>query len=252
MTRLIPPLMSILLTSACAQVNSDKWELVFSDSGSGDWADQWFLEGANGRVENGPGGMEFSAGPEWGDDASHAVLWTKQSFEGDLRIEFDYTRLDSLTKNAVNILYIQATGLGTEDSPTDIRQSTAQRVVPRMASYFLNMNAFQISYAVSGEGRVPYVAARRYPAESEEAFETGTRIQPVYQNEELFRTGETYHITAVKEGDQLTFSAERDGRMSTFEWDTSVFPPIIEGRIGLRLMYARSSRFKNVEVYVRK
>jgi hypothetical protein len=225
-------------------------EMVFSDPGAGDWKERWFLEGLKATVEYEKGGLVFSSGPVPMEQASHAVLWTNQSFKGDIRIEYDYTRLDSMTTStAVNILYIQATGLGTEDSPTDIFLSTNQREVPWMKSYYLNMNALHISYATTGPKRANYVAARRYPAENQESFMQGTMIQPVYENVDLFRPGETYHVTVLKEDGILSFTAEREGGVHTFEWDTSAFPPVTEGRIGLRHMWARSSRYQNIRVF---
>jgi len=77
----------------------------------------------------------------------------------------------------------------------------------------------------------------------------GTMIQPIYEDIHLFKPGETYHVTATKEGSRLTFTAERDGKTNTFEWDTSAFPPVIEGRIGFRHMWARSSRYQNIRVF---
>lgn len=233
-----------------AQADGDGWEVVFSDPGTGDWQEQWFVEGLKATVKYDEGGMVFTSGPVPMEQASHAVLWTKQSFEGDIRIEYDYTRLESMTEApSVNILYIQATGLGTDESPTDIYRSTTQREVPWMKSYFLNMNALHISYATTGPKRSNYVAARRYPAKDQESFMDGTMVQPIYENVYLFEPGETYHITALKEGNRLTFTAEREGKTHTFEWDTSTFPPITEGRIGFRHMWARSSRYQNVRVF---
>ena len=58
--------------------------------------------------------MTLTAGPEFKNDAHHMVLWTKDTFQGDLKIEYEYSRIDEAT-NCVNILYIQATGSG--DSP---------------------------------------------------------------------------------------------------------------------------------------
>ncbi len=135
---------------------SKNWRLAFSDSGSQDWTKEWFLEGGKAKVENTEDGMMFSAGPVPMEQASHAVLWTKQSFAGDVRIEYDYTRLDAMTDaTAVNILYIQATGLGTTESPKDILLSTKQRDVPWMKLYLLNMNALHISYSTTGPNRAP-------------------------------------------------------------------------------------------------
>lgn len=241
-----------LLLAGCTSTISNDWKLAFSDSGSSDWKDGWFVEGAKAAVVSSDEGMVFTSGPVPLEQASHAVLWTKRSFSGDVKIEYDYTRLDSMTnETAVNILYIQATGLGTEESPTDIFLSTNQREVPWMKSYFLNMNALHISYATTGPKHARYVAARRYPAAALKDFQNGTQIQPVYENINLFKSGETYHITAVKEANRLSFTAEREGKTHAFEWDTSAFPPVIEGRIGFRHMWARSSCYKDIKVYVR-
>jgi hypothetical protein len=246
-------LLMLLSCGIMAQACEDDWEIVFSDPGVGDWQENWFVEGLKANVEYDEGSLVFSSGSVPKEQASHAVLWTKQSFRGDIRIEYDYTRLESMTEAAsVNILYIQATGLGTGASPTDILLSTRQREVPWMKSYFLNMNALHISYATTGPKRANYVAARRYPAKDQESFMQGTMIQSIYEDVDLFRAGETYHITALKKGNRLMFTAEREGKTHTFEWDTSAFPAVTEGRIGFRHMWARSSRYQNIRVYEKK
>ncbi|VGO14055.1 hypothetical protein PDESU_02612 [Pontiella desulfatans] len=246
-------ILTVLLLSGCASSASSEWKLAFSDSGSEKWQEGWFLEGAKASVVNGETGMTFSSGPVPLEQASHAVLWTKQSFSGDIKIEYDYTRLDSMTnETAVNILYVQATGLGAEELPNDIFKSTQQREVPWMKSYFLNMNTLHISYSTTGPKRSHYVAARRYPAADLTHFQKETQIQPIYENIDLFQPSETCHITAVKEGRRLVFSAERDGKIHSFDWDCSSFPPVTEGRIGFRHMWARSSCYKNIKIYTKK
>ena len=243
-------LLTLLSYNARADECEDNWEVVFSDPGAGDWQEHWFVEGLKATVEYDEGSIVFTSGPVPKEQASHAVLWTKQSFEGDIRIEYDYTRLDNMTEaTSVNILYIQATGLGTESSPADIYLSTKQREVPWMKSYFLNMNALHISYATTGPKRAHYVAARRYPAKDQESFMHGTMVEPIYEDVHLFQPGETYHITALKEDNRLTFKAEREGKTHTFEWDISDYPPVTEGRIGFRQMWARSSRYQNIRVF---
>ena len=95
------------------KVNESKeWSLQLSDSCTGNWQDNWFLDGLVATVENSEKGMNFAAGPEHKNDAHHGVLWTKKSFKGEVKIEYEYTRTDSQLIN-VNILYIQAQGIGT-------------------------------------------------------------------------------------------------------------------------------------------
>jgi hypothetical protein len=116
------------MNSACfsQQRDFDKlmqlpWKEVFFDKGSDDWKKHWFLDGKKAAVENGKDGMLFSAGPVARENASHAVLWTKKSFTGDLKIEYDFTKMDKATK-AVNILYIQATGKEEDPYVKDITE----------------------------------------------------------------------------------------------------------------------------------
>lgn len=58
----------------------EKKELLFEDNGTEDWTQKWFLDGTKARVEYLPTGMYFAAGPNPGNDISHAVLWTQQTF----------------------------------------------------------------------------------------------------------------------------------------------------------------------------
>ena len=123
---------------------STDWQLEFYDHCSGDWQSQWFLDGLRAEIENTKDGMVFSAGPVEGDHACHAVLWTKDSFKGDVKIEYNYTRTDTRTI-WVNILYIQATGVDPYSS--DISEWNDLRNIPYMSTYFMNMKTLHISYA---------------------------------------------------------------------------------------------------------
>ncbi|MFM8886595.1 MAG: hypothetical protein ACKOKC_09305, partial [Chthoniobacterales bacterium] len=96
---------------------------------TGDWRDKWFLDGEIGAAETTPAGLRVSGGPRFGQDAHHTVLWTKDSFEGDVKIEYDYTRLD-FENRAVNILFIHATGSGTGPYARDITEWNELRKVP--------------------------------------------------------------------------------------------------------------------------
>jgi len=114
--------------TAYEQAATGDWQKVFSDPCTGDWRKQWFLDGEVGTVTSGPEGMTLNAGPEFKNDAHHMVLWTKLSFEGDLKIDYDYTRTDNETR-CVNILYIQAAGSGKGPYARDISQWNALRKV---------------------------------------------------------------------------------------------------------------------------
>ena len=72
------------------------------------------------------------------------VLWTRNSFTGDLRIDYSYTRLDDETR-CVNILYIQATGYGEGQYAKDISKWNGLRRVPAMRMYFDHMHTYHIS-----------------------------------------------------------------------------------------------------------
>ncbi len=227
------------------------WKLVFDDNCTQNWQTNWFLDGEIARVENTEKGMHVTAGPEFGNDAHHMVLWTKQSFEGDVKIEFDYTRTDNETK-AVNILYIQATGTGKGDFKKDISVWNHLRTVPSMRTYFNNMNALHISFAAfpNDEETQDYVRARRYPVTVEKAFGQ-LEIPPTYFDTDLFKTNETYKITVIKTDAELYFKVEGKELSKIFSWDTSRLDPLKEGRIGLRHMYTRSAIYKDFKVYAK-
>ena len=229
--------------------NFKTWNLVFNDKGDKDWTQHWTLDGLIAKVKNSEDGMHFKAGPEYGNDAHHAVLWTKESFTGDIKIEYDYIRTDSATK-CVNILYIQATGYEEEIYKKDISEWRDLREVPAMSIYFQNMNLFHISYSAFGnqENSFHYVRARRYPKPDNKPFKV-TQLDPSYDKQGLFKTGQTYHITAIKTKEHLFFNMESKDGTELFEWDISNVSPIKEGRVGLRQMYTRSSLYKNFKIY---
>ena len=101
--KVVPELTACLngTQQAFKQASAGNWQDGFSDEGTGDWKENWFLDGEVGRVSTGTDGMSLTAGPQFKDDSHHMVLWTKDSFKGDLKIEYEYTRLDS-EKRCVN------------------------------------------------------------------------------------------------------------------------------------------------------
>jgi len=238
------------------------WKLVFDDSctgenGSGKWSDKWVLDGDLAHVEQSAAGMTLYTGERRLKDAAHAVLWTRRPFEGDLKIEYDFTRVDVDTlANTVNIIYIEATGSGEGPYSRDIMEWRDLRRVPAMKTYFDNMNTYHISYAVRGDPDVDeYIRGRRYMPDKKLGLK-GTDLRPEYGWQGLFRPGVTYHLTFIKSGNALYMNV-RGGEAGenlnrTFFFDASDFPPITDGYIGLRQMGGRVSTYKNFKVYQRE
>jgi hypothetical protein len=227
------------------------WDEVFFDAGNEDWQNRWFLDGQRAWIKNMDDGMLYSAGPVEKDDACHAVLWTKQSFSGDVKIEYDYTRMDNINK-AVNIIYIQATGKEEGPYAKDISTWSHLRTIPYMRTYFQNMKLLHISYAAftndDAKGKKDYVRARRYPVKPDQNFGRDTQVGESYDDTGLFFPGITYHIALIKIGNMLFMKVEGDGKSTLFSWDYSEHPPITEGRIGLRHMWTRCSKYANFSV----
>lgn len=232
------------------KINKKKgWHLVFNDDCTNDWTQNWTLDGLIATVQNLNQGMHFTSGPEYKNDAHHAVLWTKKSFAGDVKIEYDFTKTDDEAK-CVNILYIQATGDEEGVYEKDISKWDKLREVPTMSTYFKNMNTFHISFAAFGnqENSFHYVRARRYPKPNDKPFKV-TQIAPSYDSQGFLKKNQTYHITAIKNKNWLFFKMESKDGVELFKWDISNIKPINEGRIGLRQMYTRSSIIKNFKIY---
>lgn len=228
-----------------------EWELTFSDTGDNNWQNHWFLDGEIAKVEHNKYGMELIAGPVNRNDAHHAVLWTHQSFKGDLKIEYNYTRTDNELVN-VNILFIQATGIGTKEFAKDITQWNDYRKVPTMSKYWLNMNAIHVSLAafpmVNDDPENDYIRIRKYPAPNIDSFKR-TEINPFFTNTGLFKSGVTYKMTWIKINSKLHLQVKGDEITKHYMWDLSNFSLITEGRIGLRHMFTRSAAYKNFKIW---
>lgn len=232
--------------------SSAKWNLQFSDHCDKNWQDNWFKDGLISRVEQDENGMNLIAGPVHRNDAHHTVLWTKQSFKGDIKIEYLYTRTDSQLIN-VNILYIQAQGTGNEGRGKDITEWNEYREVPTMSKYFYNMNPLHISYAAypmtNEDPENDYIRVRKYPAEQGQFRKT--EILPAYFKTGLFLPGETYKITVIKTDSKFYFNVKGKTTEKLYEWDLEEGQSPQEGRIGLRHMFTRSARYKDFKVWTK-
>jgi|GEM_PF-382950 len=221
------------------------WAEVFSDSCTADWKEKWFLDGEVGTVTNSPEGMTLTAGPEFRNDAHHMVLWTKDSFEDDLKIEYEYTRLDK-APNCVTILYIQATGSGKGPYAKDITKWSGLRKTPAMKMYYDHMHSYHISYAANPGTEKAYIRGRRYMPERQGL--KGTALKPDYFTPKLFATGVKHHITVIKKDRDLHVRVENPDQVVYCHMPNPELPAITEGRIGLRHMFTRSARYANFRV----
>ena len=228
-------------------VDSLPWQTVFFDSFTYDWRQQWTLDGELATLTHSAQGLDFLAGPVWKDDAHHAVLWTKQPFTGDLRIDYTYTKLDTSWKG-VTILYVQATGSDAPGYPADITQWADQRAVPTMSKYFRHMHSLHISYAAHGGSlETDYIRARRYLPERVDGL-AGTALPEDYFDTGLFDTGVPHQITVIKKGDDFFMYIRNPSQTYLCHWKLGDFPPITEGRIGLRHMYTRGARYQDFRI----
>jgi len=214
------------------------WKTVMSDDGTGDWTDQWFLDGAGATVTNTPRGMELKA------KDSHMVLWTKKSFAGDIKIEYEFTRTD-VDGRGVCIIYIQATGRGDEGFETDITEWNDARTDANMGAYFQNMHLYHVSYACG------YVRGRRYRPDIRK-MNTFSELTPEYlvDQEDFFEPGVPYRITFIKTDREIRMKAVGPDKALYFMLDNEKWPEVNRGRIGLRQMHTRHSRYKDFKVSV--
>lgn len=245
-----------MLSGSCQnKTTTDKWgksELLFSDEGTGGWQNKWMLDGLQSQVSNTVQGMELHAGMTYGNDSSHTVLWTKEVFEGNIAIEYDFTRLDT-SSCCVNILYFHAEGKGTADYPQDLSLWNDKRTVPHMYTYFKNLNTYHISYSAFTQKYTEggdYIRMRRYNPNGKGL--KGTDIEGDHFDTGLFKTGQTYHIQVIFLDGHTRMTIQNVDDPSdkiTCKWDVSDQPLYTSGRIGLRQMYTRKSRYKDFKVW---
>lgn len=256
------PVIILLISVGCTSKKLSKfeklnqnsaWNLQFSDPCTGNWEENWFLDGEIAKVAYNEYGMDLIAGPVNREDSNHAVLWTKKSFSGDVKIAYDYTRTDSAVVN-VNILFIQATGIDEGIFSKDISKWNDYRKVPTMSKYYNNMKTIHISYAafpmVNQDPKNDYLRVRRYPISKSVSFKD-IEVQPSVFNTGLFLPGVTYKMIWIKSGGQLFLSVHGNSEVKNYSWDLSHFDRITEGRIGLRHMFTRSASYKNFKVWTK-
>ncbi len=230
--------------------STGKWKEVLFDKGTigCNWRDNWFLDGKISSVSNRKDGMQLTSGPQYGNNSHHMVLWTKKVFNGDLKIDYEYTRLD-FENRCVCIIYIQASGSGKGPYDKDISKWNKLREEPAMSQYFNHMNTYHVSYAAfpnKDRENEDYVRARRYVPEKNGL--RGTDLKPDYFNTGLFAPGIPHKISIIKKGNDIFMRVSNSKKTCYFHWHNDKLPPIKSGRIGLRQMFTRSMRVKNIRI----
>lgn len=242
------------------QADARDWQEAFYDSGTDDWQAKWFCDGELATIENTSEGMNFYAGTTGGYNEAHAVLWTRPEFQGDLRIEYEYTRLDEFYRH-VTILYLHATGMGEGPYVEDIAEWAERRKVPAMRMYFDYMNLLHISYAAYGnqdDRPDDYIRARRYIPKGDASNDSGngatglanTDLEPDYFNTGLWQPDVPHRITVIKRPEDLFMRIIHPEKQYDCHWRTNSAPPVTHGRIGLRHMNNRHARYRDFRISV--
>ena len=245
--------MTMMLSNVCfaiphdsfMQLRQQNWHEIFYDPGNEDWRTRWFLDGTKAIVKNDPEKMQLDT-----KNDAFAVLWTQESFEGDLKIEYDFLRADNYP-HGVNIIYIEATGKNKNGYDEDIFTWREKRKNAYMSDYFAYMNTYHISYATDGND---YVRGRRYTPNKgiiDKLKLWGTAIEGGLQNTKLFGDKQWVHITVIKQEKDLYVEFKHPDKSLFSHLHNADKAGVKKGRIGLRLMPKRLSYFKNISVSTR-
>jgi hypothetical protein len=220
-------------------------KILFEDSMMDNWQENWFLDGQKATLEHRDNGLYFSGGTVTKSEdpinyhAHHAVLWTKQVFEGDILISYEMTRIDT-SDYGTTLLYIQAQGTGTEPYVKDIAEWSKLREIPAMNLYFENMDLISLSFREN-------LRCKRYPWKDAngEWYPNRGLIEPMVDYAGI-HPGKTYRVEVEKKASSVIlrlFDASTNELLTNFTWDITKVPSeldtIKQGRIGLRHMSTR-------------
>jgi hypothetical protein len=79
----------------------------------------------------------------------------------------------------------------------------------------------------------------------------GSDLKPDYYPEGLFAPGDPHTITVIKKERNIYMKISNAQQSYYCHFINTELPEVEEGRIGLRLMYTRSSRFVDFKIYTR-
>lgn len=248
---------SIAAPACCAKASDAT--VLMEDSMLDNWEANWFLDGDLAIVEHQDEGLLFhspSSGVSPQDknkyrekfDAHHAVLWTRKEFKGDIRISYDFTRIET---SWANLIYIQAEGIGTPPYERDIYAWREMRGVASMDKYFNYMNLLSLSLRKE-------IRCKRYPWNdvSRDLKHEDTLVEPMVDHDGL-PNGKTYSLVIEKRKKSCWLRIREAGSEAyiiDYTWDLSnpsderKQPYVENGRIGLRQMGGNKAIYRNFKV----
>jgi hypothetical protein len=115
-----------------------------------------------------------------------------------------------------------------------------------MSMYYDHMHTYHISYAAAPGSDKEYIRARRYMP-NRTGLE-GTELAPDYAPKGLFEPGVPHQITIIKKERDLFMRIENADQVYYCHMTNPHLPVITEGRVGLRHMFTRSARYKNIRI----
>jgi hypothetical protein len=248
-------------TGADADQSAADETILFEDSMTGDWRENWFIDGEKALLENSGDGLEFTADTVEGIwemrneskkkrrlfDSLHAVLWTKEVFEGEVAISYELTRK---SEGGTFLLYMLAQGIGERPYVEDIREWQDLRDIPVMSLYFDKMNLTGITFRNQ-------LRLRRYPWSGDDGERYSDLKIGEFIDYDQFPTGKTYRVNVELRHETLSLRIEEVGNPQnvvdrTYSRIEGLDPrrpaPSTKGRIGLRHMTGCSVVYKNFQV----
>lgn len=232
--------------------------VLFEDPMTENWQANWFLDGKNATLEHRDRGLAFMTTASKVDkrvdraafDARHAVLWTRQEFEGDIRISYTYTKLPGCSWQ--KLIYVQARGIGKDPYVEDIYAWRDLRDVAVMSQYFNHMNLIALSLR-------DQIRCKRYPwADVEREVPLESEFRPRAANKGL-PIGRDFHVLVEKRKKSITLRIKDIGTGEyavDHTWnlsDENVMRNrearfVEKGRIGIRLMGGFKLLMRNFKV----
>ena len=234
-------------------LENQNWKKAYAEKEGQKSEKNWYIDGEKGSMKKDGNKIILEAGPDIESEDDHIVMWSKKSFKGDIMIDYEFTKLDSLER-FVNIIYIQATGNNALESPKDISKWKEKRKTPLMSHYYNNMNLTHLSYAAFENKpdirNTEYIRARRYMPDAGNGLK-GTEFPEEYLCPLLFETGIKHKLTIIKQDGNILFRVKTENRTAYYKFTGDSLPDYEEGAIGFRQMHGRNSSYENIVVYTK-